>query len=451
MVTAVVSSGDALANEHSLRRNKPPSWLADWRRPRDVDAVAILRRAAEGRDPKLVKLRNLEMASSAFAFLRGAAPVMAADLAACLSQTSGVQAAVCGDAHLANFGTYFSPERTLVFDVDDFDEARPGPWEWDLARLATSVVVAGRQYLSASKHAVTTVAEQTAAAYAGAIAEAAKLPLVDRCYALTRVADPPGQAGDGSAIRVCKGMRSLFGAMPIQTQSATLKIFIKRGGHGNAFVAKKVTGVDDDVAATVMAAYDAYRATLGVGSARLLDGYSPTCVALHPVGEGSLGLKAYLVKLTGRGPDDGLILQVKEATPSALDRALRPLETGHQGERVVTMQRALQAVSDPLLGWTAIGNQAYYVRQFRDGKGAPALDGMEPAVFAQYAALCGRTLAAAHARSVGDTTAVAEDIAGYIGTGRERREFIAAVAAFARRYAKATRDDMVALKNSKNG
>jgi uncharacterized protein (DUF2252 family) len=178
---------------------------------------------------------------------------------------------------------------------------------------------------------------------------------------------------------------------------------------------------------------------------RLLDGYSPICAAIRPVGEGSLGLHDYLINVTGHSPEDRLILQVKEATPSALDAALGPRAAVHEGERVVGMQRTLQAVSDPLLGWTSIDGQAYYVRQFRDGKGAPNLEKMQHAQFASYAALCGETLAAAHARSANPVSGSLGAIAGYIGTGRDQREFTQAVTRFAQRYAKVTREDMKVL------
>ena len=441
MGTAAVGSSDGRPQRHE----KASAWLADWRRPDGVDPLDILERVAEGRDRKLVKLRNREMAASAFSFLRGAAAVMSADLGPSLSQSSGIQPGICGDAHLANFGTYYSPERTLVFDVNDFDEARLGPWEWDLVRLATSVVVAAREYLSASKDVLAGLAGQTVVAYAEAIAHAAEIAPIDRCYSLTRIADRPDQGAADAAVRVRKDMRPLFANVAFRTQRETLARFIVDGGRGEAFVSTEATPVSDDVDEQVKAAFATYLTTVGTGRGRLLDGYSPSCIALRPVGEGSLGLKDYLLKLSGRRPGDGLLLQIKEATPSALDPELGSPGAVHEGQRVVTMEQRLQAVSDPLLGWTSIEDTPYYVRQFRDGKGAPDLMKMPLAAFAKYASLCGQTLAAAHARSASPLPEDVAPIAGYIGTGGERRAFIQGVATFACRYAKVTRSDMSAL------
>jgi uncharacterized protein (DUF2252 family) len=442
------SSTQAHDEGRALRREKPPTWIADWRRPDGVDPVAILRRVAEGRDPRLVKLRNKEMADSAFSFLRGAAAVMSADLAASLKQLSGIELDICGDAHLANFGAYYSPERALVFDVNDFDEARLGPWEWDICRLAASVAVAAGEYLSVSKEDLGDLVESAARAYADQLHSLAGLPLIERCYTITRIAAAPDRPPGNTQVRIRKDVQSLFGDVSFQTQRDAVDHFIADGGRGQSFAAGEVTQVSGHVADRVIAAYGTYRTTLEPGMERLLDGYSPSCAALRPVGEGSLGLHDYLIKVTGHTPDDGLILQVKEATPSALDGALGHRAAVHEGERVVGMQRMLQAVSDPLLGWTSIDGQAYYVRQFRDGKGAPNLEKLRHAEFGTYAALCGKTLAAAHARSANPVSGGVGAIAGYIGTGREQREFTQAVATFARRYARVTREDAKALERS---
>ena len=213
------------------------------------------------------------------------------------------------------------PERALVFDVNDFDEARQGPWEWDVCRLAASVVVAGREYLSSSKEELGDLAQHSVGAYVETIGHLAALPLIERCYAMTRVAPAPDRAGANPPVRIRKAWQPLFGNVQVQTQRETIKKLIDDRGRGAAFVHDAGTAVSEDVAARVTAAYGTYLSTLEHGVQRLLDGYSPTCVAMRPVGEGSLGLRDYLVKLTGQGSDDGLILQVKEATPSALDGA----------------------------------------------------------------------------------------------------------------------------------
>src|SRR5437588_9009628 len=236
MLAAVCSSEQSVEEGRGLRREKPPTWLGEWRRTDDVDPHEILGRVAQGRDPHLVKLRNREMAASAFSFLRGAAPVMSADLTGSLSESSGIELDVCGDAHLANFGVYYSPERTLVFDVNDFDEARSGPWEWDVCRLATSVVVAGREFLSASSRDLSNVAQGAVGAYADTLGRLANLPLIERCYTATRISAANGRNGGDSTTRIRRNWAPLFGAVRIQTQRDTVERFIADHGKGASFV-----------------------------------------------------------------------------------------------------------------------------------------------------------------------------------------------------------------------
>ena len=338
-------------------------WLATWAPPRDRDPLAVLERAAEGRDPKLVERRNREMTAKGdvATFFRGAAGVMAADLGPGRPRTTGLEVLLCGDAHLGNFGMYGSPERARLFDLNDFDEARPGPWEWDVCRLAASAVVTARdrrhtrgQQAAAARDAVT--------AYAKTLAALAGGPLVDRWYTMTRCDAPHcrdlaiAESGDASAATL-RRTRRLLRADPGRTQAATVAELTAAGRfHDDG---GDQAPIDGEAAADVLGAYADYRETVPAGLQRLLGGYVPTAVAIRPVGEGSLGLRNYLLLLAGGRRDDALILQVKEATPSQLDFGLGPLPTPHEGRRVVERQRTLQGASDPLLGWAAIGEQAY--------------------------------------------------------------------------------------------
>lgn len=295
-----------------LRRTKPIAWIATWAPAKDRDPLAIINRVAEGRDPKLVATRNQEMGSSAFSFLRGAAAVMAADLSPSLQDTTGIELVICGDAHLGNFGAYFSPERTPVFDLNDFDEARLGPWEWDVCRLAASIAVAGGKLQRGGKGDSVTPAVE---AYTDALKRILAGPLVGRYYGLERVAAGVSTTGKPKFSGVEHAFQPLFANLHVHTQEETVAELIKGGGRGSKFRSHaEVDPVQTHVSHQVTAAYWTYLDTVATGLERLLDGYSPTSVALRPVGEGSLGLRDYLLLTTGHGQDDRLILQVKEAT-----------------------------------------------------------------------------------------------------------------------------------------
>lgn len=437
-----------------LRAAKPTTWLSDWKLPADHDAWSVLERAAVGRDKKLVKRRNEEMGADAPTFLRGAAGVMAADLAATEEATTGIRLEICGDAHVGNFGMYGSPERTRVLDITDFDEARPGPWEWDVCRLATSVVVTAR-HRDVDRDGAKAAATATVAAYCAALSELAGGSLIDRWYALACHRSLTGRdlavADDdaASADIVARAQRLLDGAED-RKQSKTVKKLTADGVFNDDGGKQAPLAHEDRDAESVRLAYSAYVKTLPEALGRLLRGYEATAVATRPVGEGSLGLRNYLLLLQGPEAKDALILQVKEATPSQLDfGGLEPYPSVHEGERVARMQRSLQGVSDPLLGWTSIDGQAFYVRQFRDRKGSPELEVGEGQDIADYAddlaafgRLCGVTLARAHARAAEDVGGELALINAYLGAGRHgHEEFREAVVSFARTYADVTEDD----------
>jgi uncharacterized protein (DUF2252 family) len=444
-----------------LRAAKPTSWLSDWQLPAGHDATGVLDRAAEGRDEKLVMRRNKEMGDDAPTFLRGAAGVMAADLAETEHATTGIRLEICGDAHAGNFGMYGSPERIRVFDITDFDEARPGPWEWDVCRLATSVVVTARDR-RVDPDGEKAAAAATVAAYCAALSELADGALIDRWYALARpkaltardlaVADDDAASADA----VARAQRLLDDAGD-RTQAKTVKNLTADGEFTDDGGDQAPLAHGDPQAEAVRLAYGAYVKTLPDALGRLLRGYEATAVATRPVGQGSLGLRNYLLLLQGPRAKDALILQVKEATPSQLDFGLEPYSSVHEGERVVRMQRSLQGVSDPLLGWTSIDGQAFYVRQFRDRKGSPTLEVDEGQDIDDYAddlaafgRLCGVTLARAHARVAEDAGGELARINAYLGAGRHgHRQFQESVVAFARTYADVTEEDRRSLARSK--
>jgi uncharacterized protein (DUF2252 family) len=445
-----------------LRAAKPPGWLSDWKRPADRDPLRVLDRAAAGRDRDLVDRRNKEMGKDAPTFLRGAAGVMADDLAKTVGDTTGIWLDICGDAHLGNFGMYGSPERTRVFDVTDFDEARPGPWEWDVCRLATSVVVTARDRGVDSKGENAAVTA-TVGAYCDAITALASGSLIGRWYVLARskslkhldVAVSDEGASSDDVVRRAQGLldgaddRKQGATVQELTEGGTFKPLPSDDDRSD----QTPMASDEPEAESVRLAYESYVKTLPEAVRRMVQGYEVTAVAKRPVGEGSLGLRNYLLLLQGPDEKDALILQVKEATPSQLGFGLAPYPCVHEGERVVRMQRTLQAVSDPFLGWTSIDGQAFYVRQFRDRKGSPKLEvdknGTADFVgdLVAFGRLCGVTLARAHARASDEAHGHLVQISAYLGTkAHEHKQFADGVVSFAHTYADVTKDDCQTLK-----
>jgi uncharacterized protein (DUF2252 family) len=429
-------------------------WFADWKPPRDRDPVKTLRKAAKGRDRETVEARTEAMIDpkDVSTFYRGAAAVMASDLGCDRSGTSGLEVHLSGDAHLGNFGMFGSPERTRVFDLNDFDEARIGPWEWDVCRLAASAVVVERDRKRDAEDQMETAGEAVAA-YARTVAMLAAGPLVGRWYTMTRCDDvhyrdlAMGSDDDDADDRLSRA-QFLLRADRKRTQAATVSKLTKDGKFIEEGDAQ--TPLGGKPAAAVRAAYADYRTTVPPGLQRLLHGYEPTAVATRRVGQGSLGLRNYLLLLVGDGKRDALILQVKEATPSQLDFGLGAESArGHEGQRVVELQRAMQGVSDPLLGWTSIGKQQYYVRQFRDMKSAPDFtdDDLGHRDLVVFARLCGTTLARAHARSAAGASI--DDINAAIGVGKDDRDaFRAALVQFGCTYAGVSKADQKQLRKS---
>lgn len=422
-----------------LRGRSPRSGLATWSAAlRRVDPIDLIEAGNAGRVPHLVPLRIQRMSRNPYAFLRGAAAVHAADSA--VLPSTGIHPVICGDAHLGNFGFYASPERDLVFDLNDFDEAHPGAWEWDLRRLVTSAWVAGRVN-GATEDRCETAARHCVDAYVEHVATLADQPLLARSFATMNVDALRGEPDHKKARRA---IDKAAGRARRRTSDRALPRFVTDSGGERRIVTEPplITHPDERHTGRILGALDEYLGTLPPHWARIVGGYHATDVAHKVVGVGSVGLRAYLVLCEGSSPDDVLFLQLKQARRSVVAPFVHGDEAWHthQGQRVVEYQQALQTVSDPLLGWTTINGSQYYVRQFRDMKGAIVTDQLDAPALADYAAVCGQLLAKGHARTSG-----ASMIAGYLGKGRKVAD---ALCAFARAYADQTEADHAALQRA---
>ena len=395
-----------------------------------VDPLALLAQTARPRLPYLVPLRDARMLDTPFTYFRGSAVVMAADLATTPVMGSNVQA--CGDAHCLNFGGFASPERNLLFDVNDFDETLPGPWEWDLKRLVTSVVVAGRDD-GLRKRAIRVAALATAAAYRTRMRELAALPALDVWY--TRL-DATQILDEAKTLAARKRRRKIAEQVATESIHAAVEKLTTGTGFGRRFrdeppglfhsTDTERSGFD------VEHILETYRRTLVPDFAHLLSRYRLVDHAMKVVGVGSVGTRC-AIALFAADDHDPLLLQVKEALPSVLEPYLAPSAYPNHGERVVRGQRLMQAASDAFLGWASSGDHDFYVRQFKDMKSSANLDGVDAGELLVYARYCAYALAAAHARS-GDAAC----IAGYCGTGATLDR---ALLAFAEEYADVTERD----------
>jgi uncharacterized protein (DUF2252 family) len=410
----------------SLRERAHRADMARWNPPDDrADPVQQVIEQNAGRKPELVPVRIGRMISSPYAFLRGSANVMADDFARL--PATGITPVICGDAHLGNFGFYASPERELVFDLNDFDEAHPGAWEWDLRRLAVSVYAAGRQN-GFRESACGDAVQHCVAQYREQIWHLAEQPLLARSFERLDVdrlrSAATKQSFRDEVERAARRARR-------RTSDRALPRFTERR-DGTARLVEEpplITRPTDGERDALEAGLDGYLNTLPPHWARILAGYRIVDIAHKVVGVGSVGLRAYVALCEGSSSDDVVFLQLKQARRSVVarhqhgDRAWHR----HQGQRVVEYQQALQTVSDPLLGWTTVGEHQYYVRQFRDMKGAIVVEGISAGALADYAGVCGYLLAKSHARTSG-----ASMIAGYVGSSDKLDD---ALGRFARAYA----------------
>jgi len=447
-MAAVDAAAIVAADGKERRREVPRSRHGEWEPPADRDPLATL--AAQDRDrvPELVPIRYGRMLTSAFAFFRGGAAVMAADLAA--HPHTGLRVQLCGDAHLSNFGVFAAPDRRLVFDCNDFDETLPGPFEWDVKRLAASVAIAGRER-GFGRGERRRALEATGEAYREAMRGFVAMRNLDVWYARIEVDAQREQLGAAlTASRRRQMDRRLDKARAKDSVRALRKLTTTDADGQLRIVAEPplitplaelADGADTDRSA-LRPILDVYTSSLSDDRRRLVESFSYVDAARKVVGVGSVGTRAWIILMLGRDSGDPLFLQAKEAGPSVLEPYAGKSEYADHGRRVVEGQRLMQAASDIFLGWVEVEgldsrSRCFYVRQLWDGKGSVDVERMSARELQLYGALCARTLARAHARS-GDRTA----IAAYLGRGNA---FDRAIAEFAERYADQNERDYEAL------
>ncbi len=418
----------------AARQRVPRTSHAAFEPAPDRDPIAILQAQEEDRLPELVPLRHARMAESAFSYYRGTPAVMAFDLATTPRTDILVQAS--GDAHLSNFGLFASPERTLVFDANDFDETLPGPWEWDVKRLAASVVIAGRSNgFSAEQNRTATMA--TVRAYRQWIGRYAGMRLLDVWYSSITEADLR-EAGEATGL--------LHGRTGSERRARLEAVFGKARRRDGMRAFESLTGVvegrrvilDDPPvithvevpggSASLEKVFVDYRATMPESRRDFLERYRFVDFALKVVGVGSVATRCFVLVLQGRDENDPLILQAKEATASVMEPYLPASLHASHAQRVVVGQQLMQATSDIFLGWTrGPGGRDFYLRQLWDMKGSVDTTTLQAPGLGFYGGICGWALARSHART-GDAVA----IASYLGTGDT---FDGAIADFSETYA----------------
>ncbi len=376
-----------------LRKRVPRTGFAHWKPAANRrDPIELLHETEVGRIPALLVLRHQRMRADVFAFYRGGAALMAADLAG--QPTTGLRVQLGGDAHLMNYGGYATPERNLIFDVNDFDETLPGPWEWDVARLCASA------------------------------------PLLATVRGFSK------ECGEASAYAAARAyrrhMRSLAQLSPLEIWYSTVDVrgmLAKELTPPRDATNVKLTPEHEEVANVTM---DAYRHTLQPYIRTVIDRYHPVEFFAHPVGVGSVGLLTIIAHFEAREGEE-LYLQIKEAVASVLEPYLGPSQFSNHGERVITGQHLMQAATDLFVGWTSADGHDFYVRQLRDGKASLDLENITAAQLIDFAQRCGSVLARAHART-GDPQA----IAAYLGASDAFEE---GMTRFARVYAKQVERD----------
>jgi uncharacterized protein (DUF2252 family) len=396
---------------------------------REFDPLEILQEACKGHVPRLIPIKFERMSASPFAFFRGAVEIMAADLGS--SQNTGLEVQLCGDAHLKNFGFFAAPGSDIVLDINDFDQTQRGPWEWDIKRMTTSIILAGR-VAGDREPRIKAAAQILLAEYAGWIRRFAGMPTVEvaRHRAIRNSRDPAVKTALREAER--------------NTPESNLRKLTARGHGGHyRFLAKpKLTWeVKREEKQQVLDALPTYRQTLSPEHRVLFDRYHPEDVAFKVVGTGSVGTRDYVVLLFGRDHNDPLFLQVKEEPPSAYVPFYKDSTTpAHQGERVVRGQRQMQVYSDLLLGWCSIKRRDYLVRQLSDHKSSIDPEKLGGRRLAAYSRICGELLAKGHARSSEPAA-----LASYIGNSEKAER---ALLQFAESYADQTQKDFETMQRA---
>ena len=425
------------ARRKQLRRQDHALWRPAANR---ASPVAVIRHAMRGRIPALLALKYERMLASPFGFFRGAVPVMAADLAAL--PNTGIQSQICGDAHVRNLGAYAAPDGRLIFDINDFDETCFAPFEWDLKRMATSLVVAGRERGQKTAGCAEAV-HALAASYRKLAGALAGMPVLDAARYQVHRLERVTPASDA----LHKAERET----PLNTLDRLTVKVAGRAKGGSETTERRfkddpplLTHLPPSQVRAVLASIAPYRESLLPERRHFLDQYRPTDVAFKVVGTGSVGLRDYLVYLEGNGANDPLFLQFKEEPGTAYAPYLpSPPPAAHHGRAVAEGQRAMQLQSDPMLGWTTILHRDYLVRQLNDHKASIDLEALTGEGLKEYAVLCGELLARGHARS-GDV----QRITGYLGVGAKQDKFDHALAAFAAAYADQTERDWHSLAAS---
>lgn len=422
----------------TLRAVIPRSSHGVWKAPPDRrDPILVLEESNRGRLPELIPIRYGRMVRSPFTFLRGSAALMARDVAA--TPATGVRVQACGDCHMLNFGLFATPERNLIFDINDFDETLPAPWEWDIKRLATSIVVAGRDFGIPDKRS-RDAAMACVRSYRERMRLLALMSPLEVWYHRIDEKLLIEMAPDAEAAvrrrKYAEKARKRIGDYLVPKITERIE-----GRHRLVDHPPVVFHVSDgDSQERVRVVIEGYRKSLPDDRRVLFDRYHIEDVALKVVGIGSVGTHCFVALfMTAEG--HSLLLQCKEAVPSVLEPYAGKSRFDNQGQRVVIGQRLMQSASDIFLGWSVgVAGRNFYLRQMRDMKFSPPLEGVTATMLERYADLCGWTLARAHARS-GDAAA----ITGYLGAGDS---FDLALADFAMAYADQTERDHAALKKA---
>jgi uncharacterized protein (DUF2252 family) len=449
-----LSVEERVARGKAARRQVPRGGHAVFEPASDrPDPIELLERQDRTRVAELVPIRYGRMLASPFAFYRGGAKIMASDLAA--TPRTGLVVQCCGDAHVANFGVFASPERQLVFDVNDFDETLPGPWEWDVKRLAASMAIAARQNGFTAKHQ-DRIAAAAVREYRNAMARFAAMTNLDVWYAHLDVGSALAELGSHvNAAVVRHTENALSKARMNDSLAASAKLTHMVDGEPRIVADPPlIVPIDDlaqgserdDMFEALNEQLRSYRSSLEYDRRVLLEQFRVVDFARKVVGVGSVGMRAWIALLIGLDAHDPLLLQLKEADSSVLEEFLGASDFTNHGERVVAGQRLMQASSDIFLGWLYLEPRAggpatdFYGRQLRDWKGSLDIEQMTQQGMAQYGRFCAWTLARAHARS-GDRIA----IAAYLGQGSQ---FDRALVEFSRSYAEQNERDYQALQTA---
>lgn len=442
--TELLSVEDLLARGKALRVKVPRASHGEWKMPdHRADPIRILRTGDAGRLQDLVPIRYGRMLQSPFAFFRGAAAIMAADLGK--TPVTGIKVQACGDCHLANFGGFATPERNILFDINDFDETLPGPWEWDLKRLVASVVLAARANGMTDARARDAAASATRA-YRTTLREFTKMSPIEVWYSRITAKDVVGALPKGKRASVQERIDKALAGAGSEMDYPRLTAMV--GGHVGIHDAPPLifhpeAAHSPEFRKLLETVFAGYRESLADDRRVLLDQYRVVDAAIKVVGIGSVGRRCWIALLMS-GNNDPLFLQFKEAAASVLEPYLGQSAYKHHGQRVVIGQRLMQPASDVFLGWvtarTPDGEKYYYVRQLRDAKVKPLIETFNAEFMSLYAEVCGRVLARAHAKTGDQCT-----ISGYLGSSDQ---FDEAMASFAVAYANQAERDHAALKSA---